>query len=108
MASSEKRRARRRAPSVLIACQRSRSRQNLMAACGHAFDVADGAEGAGLAVAHDFRKPAGVRADHRHARRQRLERAQAERLALRRQQEEIRAGQQRRHRIDLSEEEHAS
>ena len=86
--------ARRRSPRISIA------------ACAMPSTSPTGAENAGLAVAHDFGKSADVGADHRHAGRQRLERAQAERLAARRQQKEIGAGQQRRDGIDLAEEEH--
>src|SRR6185312_7390535 len=70
----------------------------------HAIHVAHLAEHAGDAVAHDLGEAANPRRDHGHAARERLECAQPERLALTRQQEQIGAGQQRRHHVDLAEE----
>src|SRR5688572_11861146 len=59
----------------------------------HRFDIADVAQGARHAVPDDFRKATGPCPDDRNPARQRLERTQAERLALRRQEEEIGPGQ---------------
>ena len=101
--------ARARPPrrSVLIACQRSPSRRMRDRRRGHARRRRRPvAEEAGLAVAHDLGQAADVASRSPARRRERLERAQPERLALRRQQEEVGAGEQRRDRIDLAEEEH--
>jgi hypothetical protein len=73
---------------------------------GHPIDVADRAERPGLAVAHHLGEPAGAAGHDRHARRQRLQGREAEGLVLAGQQEEVRAGQQRRHCLELAQEVH--
>ena len=93
------------AASALIVCQRSRSERISTAAAA----IASTSPTRG---AHQSRRPSRPRGDRRlgcqrPARpRERLERAQAERLALRRQQKQVRAREQRRDRIDLAEEVH--
>ena len=100
-------RARRRAASVLIACQRSRRRAECRSRRAAMPSTSPTAQR--TPVSPSRTTSAGRRRSMPITgtpRRQRLERAQAERLALRRQQEEVGAGEQRRDRVDLAEEEH--
>ncbi len=73
---------------------------------GERIDVAHGPERAGDAVTDDLADTADVVRQRRHAGRQRLERAQAERLAVGGQDEQIGRREQRRDGVDAAEEMH--
>src|SRR5438874_865392 len=74
--------------------------------CGHLVHRPDGSEVARFAVGDDLRQPAGAARDDRDAARHRLERGEAEGLALRRQQEQVRAAQDVSDVVNLPEEPH--
>src|SRR5688500_11711786 len=92
-----RRRPAHRRPASLIAKYPDRGAR-------HAIDVTDGAQHTGLAVVHHFTNAARIRRDDGRATRERLEGAEPERLVLAGQQEEVRAGEQRRDRVELAEE----
>src|SRR5687767_3287304 len=78
-------------------------RQDVDRRSGHALDVADFTEGACHSVAHHLGQAASAGADHGDAARQRFESTEPERLALRRQQEQVGASQEWRDRIEPAE-----
>ena len=74
---------------------------------GTGVDIANVAQHPGDAVLHHFRQAASVGADHRRAGCEGLERADSERLRVCRQEEQVCRRQERRHLLDLAQEEHA-